>query len=66
MPVAIALSAVQVIIIPPLHFFISMVQRGIIIMFIAGAAGIVGIIEVMPIIGRSMVVIFLRVLSAIQ
>lgn len=66
MPVAIALSAVQVIIIPPLHFSMLMVQRGIIIMFIAGAAGMVGIIEVMPIIGRSIVVIFLSVLGSIQ
>jgi hypothetical protein len=55
MPAAIALSAIQLIIMPPLHFSISIVQRGIIIMFIAGPAGIV----VMPIMGRSIVIIVL-------
>ena len=59
---AMGLSQAQVSIMPPSHFFISIVQRGIIIMFIAGVAGIMGIIVGMPIVGRSiviMVVVFL-------
>jgi hypothetical protein len=54
---AVGLSQLQSSIMPPLHFFICIVQRGIIIMFIAGMAGIIGIIVGIPIVGRSIVVI---------
>jgi hypothetical protein len=53
---AMGLSQAQASIMPPSHFVICIVQRGIIIMFIAGVAGIMGIIVGMPIVGRSIVI----------
>jgi hypothetical protein len=61
MLVAVGLSQVQVIIIPPLQVSIMMEQRGIIIMFIAGAAGIMAGIVGIPIIGRSVVIILIYI-----
>ena len=56
---AVVLSQAQVIIIPPLQASIVMEQRGIIIIFIAGAAGVAELVGIPIIIGRSMVIIVL-------